>query len=207
MAFDNARLYAERAQVARTLRRSLMPALLPAIPGLELASYFRPSDVGSEVGGDFYDVFGGSESCWLVVGDVCGKGAEAAALTGFLRHTTAAYAREGIGPGTVLAQVNRAMLDQDFDGRFATAILACMRSRGSHVEVTVALAGHPPALLVGRRRPAPASWEAAVRCWGCSRRPTSRRPPRCSSRAMRWRCTPTGCPRPTRPCVCSAPKR
>jgi serine phosphatase RsbU (regulator of sigma subunit) len=148
MAFDNARLYAERAQVARTLRRSLMPAVLPVIAGLELASYFRPSDAGSEVGGDFYDVFAGRESCWLVVGDVCGKGAEAAALTGFLRHTTAAYAREGRSPGEVLSQVNRAMLDQDFGGRFATAILARIHSRGPRVEVAVALAGHPAALLI-----------------------------------------------------------
>jgi hypothetical protein len=148
MAFDNARLYVERAEVARTLRRSLMPALLPVIPGLELASHFRPSGAGSEVGGDFYDVFGGPEGCWLVVGDVCGKGAEAAALTGFLRHTTAAYAREGIGPGRVLSQVNRTMLDQDFDGRFATAIVARMRWRGPQVELTVALAGHPAALVV-----------------------------------------------------------
>ena len=148
MAFDNARLYAEHAQVARTLRRSLMPAVLPTIPGLDLASYFRPSGAGSEVGGDFYDVFGDAESCWLIVGDVCGKGAEAAVLTGFLRHTAAVYAREGSSPGKVLAQVNRAMLDQDFDGRFATAILAHIRARGSHVEVGLALAGHPAALLM-----------------------------------------------------------
>ena len=148
MAFDNARLYAERAEVASTLRRSLMPALLPAIPGVELESYFRPSGAASEVGGDFYDVFGGPENCWLVVGDVCGKGAEAAALTGFLRHTTAAYAREGSGPGRVLSQVNRAMLDQDFDGRFATAIVARIRRQGAQVELTVALAGHPAALVI-----------------------------------------------------------
>lgn len=147
MALDNARLYAERARVARTLRRSLMPAVLPVIPGLELASYFRPMGAGEEVGGDFYDAFGDRESCWLVVGDVCGKGAEAAALTGFLRHTTAAYAREESSPGRVLAQVNRAMLDQDFDGRFATAILAHLRFRRRTVELTLALAGHPAALI------------------------------------------------------------
>jgi serine phosphatase RsbU (regulator of sigma subunit) len=149
LAFDNARLYAERAQVASTLRRSLIPALLPEIPGLELASYFRPSDASSEVGGDFYDVFGDRDDCWLVVGDVCGKGAEAAALTGFLRHTTAAYARESHSPGNVLSQVNQAMLDHDaFNGRFATAVLARIRSVRSQVEVTVALAGHPAALVV-----------------------------------------------------------
>jgi hypothetical protein len=183
MAFDNARLYAERAQVARTLRRSLMPAVLPVIAGLELASYFRPSGAGSEVGGDFYDVFAGPEGCWLVVGDVCGKGAEAAALTGFLRHTTAAYAREGSSPGDVLSQVNRAMLEQDFEGRFATAILARISSRGSSTEVSVALA-------------TPASWEALARCWGSFPTRRSSRRARSWSRVTRWRSTPMGCLRP-----------
>jgi hypothetical protein len=147
LAYDNARLYAERAQVARTLRRSLMPAALPTIPRLELASYFRPMGAGSEVGGDFYDVISDSEGCWLIVGDVCGKGAEAAALTGFVRHTTAAYARQTDRPGRVLTRVNRAMLEQDFEGLFATAILTRMRFRPGDVEVTVALAGHPAALI------------------------------------------------------------
>jgi GAF domain-containing protein len=147
MAFDNARLYAERTHVAQTLRRSLMPAALPTIRGLELASFFRPLGAGSEVGGDFYDAFGDEHGCWLVVGDVCGKGAEAAALTGFLRHTTVAYARDAESPRKVLSQVNRVMLDQDFDGRFATAILVNLRFSGSDVAVTVASAGHPAALL------------------------------------------------------------
>jgi serine phosphatase RsbU (regulator of sigma subunit) len=147
MAFDNARLYAERTRVAQTLRRSLMPPVLPAIAGLELASFFRPLGAGSEVGGDFYDVFGDKDSCWLVVGDVCGKGAEAAALTGFLRHTTVAYAREATSPATVLTRVNRVMLEQDFEGRFATAILVNLRITGDQAAVTVASAGHPAALL------------------------------------------------------------
>lgn len=147
MALDNARLYAERTHVAQTLRRSLMPAVLPTIPGLELASYFRPMGAGNEVGGDFYDAFGDDESCWLMVGDVCGKGAQAAALTGFLRHTTVAYARDAVSPGTVLAKVNRVMLDQDFEGRFATAILVHLRFQGAGVSATVAAAGHPAALV------------------------------------------------------------
>jgi serine phosphatase RsbU (regulator of sigma subunit) len=147
MAFDNARLYAERTRVAQTLRRSLMPSALPVIPGLELASFFRPLGAGSEVGGDFYDAFGDERGCWLVVGDVCGKGAEAAALTGFLRHTIVAYARDADSPGKVLSQVNRVMLDQDFEGRFATAILVNLRFSGADVLVTVASAGHPAALL------------------------------------------------------------
>jgi serine phosphatase RsbU (regulator of sigma subunit) len=103
---------------------------------------------GEEVGGDFYDAFGDRESFWLIVGDVCGKGAEAAALTGFLRHTTAAYAREESSPARVLERVNRAMLEQDFDGRFATAILAHLRLTPARAELTLAAAGHPGALLV-----------------------------------------------------------
>jgi Stage II sporulation protein E (SpoIIE)/GAF domain len=147
LAFDNARLYAERDRVAHTLRRSLMPAALPMIPGLELASYFRPMGPGSEVGGDFYDVFGNGRSCWLVVGDVCGKGAEAAALTGFLRHTSVAYARDETSPAEVLSRVNQAMLEQNFDGRFATAILAHLGFGNGEVQVRLAAAGHPPALV------------------------------------------------------------
>ena len=147
LSYDNARLYAERTHVAHTLRRSLMPSVLPAIPGLELASFFRPLGAGSEVGGDFYDAFGDERCCWLVVGDVCGKGAEAAALTGFLRHTTVAYAREADSPGAVLARVNEAMLEQNFDGRFATAILVNLRFADGEATVTVASAGHPAALL------------------------------------------------------------
>jgi serine phosphatase RsbU (regulator of sigma subunit) len=147
LAFDNARLYEERARVAQTLRRSLMPAALPAVAGLDLQSYFRPMGAGSEVGGDFYDVFEDQDSCWMVVGDVCGKGAEAAVLTAFLRHTTVAYAREGSGPAEVLSRVNRTMLDQAFEGRFATAILARLQFVDRGVRVTIAAAGHPPALL------------------------------------------------------------
>jgi serine phosphatase RsbU (regulator of sigma subunit) len=147
MAFDNARLYAERDRVARTLRRSLMPAVLPVIPGLELASFFRPRGAGDEVGGDFYDAFSDRTGVWLMVGDVCGKGAEAAALTGFLRHTTIAYARESAGPGQVLAKVNRAMMDQDFAGQFATAILVHLGFFRDGAKLTLAAAGHPAALL------------------------------------------------------------
>lgn len=151
LAFDNARLYDERDRVAQTLRSSLMPAALPSVTGLELEPYFRPMGAGSEVAGDFYDVFEDGNCCWLMVGDVCGKGAEAAVLTAFLRHTTVAYAREGSGPATVLSRVNAAMLEHDFQGRFATAILARLLFTDTGVSVTVAAAGHPPALLCRAR--------------------------------------------------------
>lgn len=148
VALDNARLYAERARVASTLRRSLTPAALPAIPGLELASFFRPMMAGDEVGGDFFDVFRHHDGCWLAVGDVCGKGAEAAALTGFLRHTTMAYARESTSPAEVLLEVNQAMLEQDFGGRFATLLLGRLQPAETSLELVIASGGHPPALIL-----------------------------------------------------------
>src|SRR5262249_24590860 len=119
----------------------------PKIPGLQLESFFRPMSAGSEVGGDFYDVFGDRGSCWLVVGDVCGKGPEAAVLTGFLRHTTVAYAHEALGPGSVLERVNQAMLEPECDGRSAPAILARLGFGPAGVQVTIAAAGHPAALV------------------------------------------------------------
>jgi serine phosphatase RsbU (regulator of sigma subunit) len=147
LSFDNARLYAERAHVAHTLRDSLMPAALPEVPGLQLESYFKPMGAGGEVGGDFYDVFADRGNCWLVIGDVCGKGAEAAVLTGFLRHTTVAYAREASSPAGVLERVNKAMLENDFEGRFATVVLARLTFSTGGVELTLATAGHPGALV------------------------------------------------------------
>ena len=106
--------------------------------------------------------------CWLVVGDVCGKGADAAALTGFLRHTTVAHARRGMSPAAVLSQVNRAMLDQDFDGRFATAILARLELLGDDVAVTIACAGHPAALIARADGQVERVRRAAARFWACS---------------------------------------
>jgi Stage II sporulation protein E (SpoIIE) len=132
--------------VAQTLRRGLLPSALPETPGLQVDAHFQPLGAGSEVGGDFYDVFVDGGDVWLIVGDVCGKGAEAAVLTGFLRNTTAAYARDGASPAAVLARVNEAMLRQDFAGRFATAVLARLSRRESGVHATLAVAGHPPAL-------------------------------------------------------------
>jgi hypothetical protein len=146
LAYDNARLYGERAHIASALQRSLMPPKLPEIPWLGLASYFQPIGAANRVGGDFYDAFRDDGRCWLVVGDVCGKGPEAAALTGLLRQSTRAYARQASSPGAVLTRVNEALIEQD-EG-FATAVLVLLERRGQQVDVTVAAAGHPPAVVV-----------------------------------------------------------
>jgi len=149
-AYDNARLYAERSQVARTLQRSLLPAELPAPAGLELAARYRSATSDLEVGGDFYDVFE-TEGGWLaILGDVCGKGPQAAALTALTRYTTRAAALHTSEPGEILGQLNEAMLRAGTDHRFATALLTRVELDGGEApaRVTCATAGHPAGLLL-----------------------------------------------------------
>jgi serine phosphatase RsbU (regulator of sigma subunit) len=148
LALDNANLYAERTRVARTLQRSLLPDALPSVQGLQLASAYHPVGEGGEVGGDFYDVFESPSGCWLVVGDVCGKGVEAAAVTALVRHSIRALALEWASPERVLRGVNAAMLSHALAGRFATAILVRMDLGEHSVRATIASAGHPPPLLL-----------------------------------------------------------
>ncbi len=150
MALDNANLYAERAHVAHTLQRSLLPDALPEVPGVQLASAYHPVGEGAEVGGDFYDVFQVPSGCWLVVGDVCGKGTEAAAVTALVRHSIRALALHQDSPAQVLRSVNDAMLSHELAWRFATVILARLDlSRPGPVHATIASAGHPPPVLLG----------------------------------------------------------
>ncbi|MGH2853121.1 MAG: PP2C family protein-serine/threonine phosphatase [Solirubrobacteraceae bacterium] len=150
LALDNANLYAELARVAHTLQRSLLPDALPEVPGVQLASAYHPVGEGAEVGGDFYDVFQVPSGCWLVVGDVCGKGTEAAAVTALVRHSIRALALHQDSPAQVLRSVNDAMLSHELHWRFATAILARLDlSRGGSVRAAIASAGHPPPVLLG----------------------------------------------------------
>jgi PAS domain S-box-containing protein len=148
MALDNSNLYAERTRVARTLQRSLLPDALPKVHGVQLASAYHPVGEGSEVGGDFYDVFEIASGCWLVVGDVCGKGTEAAAVTALVRHSIRALALQQASPAQVLRNVNQVMLSHKFPGRFATAILARIDLTRSTARAAIASAGHPPPVLL-----------------------------------------------------------
>ena len=107
VAIDNARLYRERSYIARTLQESLLPPELPEVPGAEVAARFHPAGEATEVGGDFYDVFDTSHGWGIVMGDVCGKGADAAAVTALARYTLQDARRAGDLPGRGPARAER----------------------------------------------------------------------------------------------------
>jgi len=148
VALDNAYLYDDRDTVARTLQASLLPPALPDVPGLDLAATYRPGSVALGIGGDFYDVFPAGEGSWrMVIGDVCGKGVEAAALTGAVRYTLRTAAVLTSSPAAALAIVNDTLLREDWHGRFATLVLLALDLSAGSVRLTVASGGHPPPLL------------------------------------------------------------
>jgi PAS domain S-box-containing protein len=153
-AINRAQAADERRHIAETLQRGLLPAALPAIPGVELATRYRAHGEYVKAGGDFYDVLRAAGGWACIVGDVCGKGPEAAALTGLCRYAAraAALAPSNDGPGEVLAQVNRVILAEPDGGtHFCTMVyLALEDSRAgcAGLRLRVASGGHPPVLLV-----------------------------------------------------------
>jgi PAS domain S-box-containing protein len=147
-AIDNARLYRERAYIARTLQQSLLPIELPDIPGVEAAARFRPTGAGNEVGGDFYDVFETGGGWAVVIGDVCGKGPDAAALTALARYTLRAAAMSQRVPSRTLRVLNEALLRQRDDRRFCTVAYAYLEVLDGGARVGLASGGHPLPLLL-----------------------------------------------------------
>jgi serine phosphatase RsbU (regulator of sigma subunit) len=140
---DNGRLFRTRAAIAHTLQRSLLPPELPQIPRHETGALYRPSGEGIEVGGDFYDLFPMSEREWFaVIGDVCGKGAEAAAVTALARYTIRAAVMRHRSPAGILRWLNAAMLRQRA-GRFVTLAVARLVLDEDGTAVTVSCGGHP----------------------------------------------------------------
>jgi PAS domain S-box-containing protein len=144
-----ARLRAESdlRRLADTLQRGLLPAHLPTIPGVELAARYRAGADGVFVGGDTYDVLPLDAGRWMVlIADVCGTGAEAAALTALTRHTARAVATGGAaGPSAVLAAVNTALLQEQTAGplRFVTACCLLVEPHATGVSARLGVAGHP----------------------------------------------------------------
>ncbi|UIX35348.1 SpoIIE family protein phosphatase [Streptomyces sp. GQFP] len=145
LALDNARLYSERTAISQSLQRSLLPPELPEIDGVEVEVIYRAAGEGNEVGGDFYDLFPIRDGAYgFAIGDVCGTGPEAAAVTGLARHALRLLAREGFGGPAVLERLNSAILDEGARSRFLTLLYGELwpQEDGSAV-LKVVCAGHP----------------------------------------------------------------
>ncbi|POX43665.1 SpoIIE family protein phosphatase [Streptomyces sp. Ru72] len=145
LALDNARLYSERTAISQSLQRSLLPPGLPQIDGVEVEVIYRAAGEGNEVGGDFYDLFPIRDGAYgFAIGDVCGTGPEAAAVTGLARHALRLLAREGFGGPAVLERLNSAILDEGARSRFLTLLYGELwpQEDGSAV-LKVVCAGHP----------------------------------------------------------------
>ncbi|GAA4263816.1 PP2C family protein-serine/threonine phosphatase [Dactylosporangium darangshiense] len=142
----------EAAMLSRTLQESLLPPHLPDIPGLELAARYLRGGRGADVLGDFYDVFHSPRGTWgVVVGDVAGKGAQAAKTTALARYTLRATAARTATPSANLGALNTALLEWfTQDSQFLTAVYASLRPHPAGFTVRVACGGHDPALV--RRR-------------------------------------------------------
>jgi sigma-B regulation protein RsbU (phosphoserine phosphatase) len=140
--------------LARTLQQTLIPPTPPAVPGLDVAAVYRPAGDGEEVGGDFYDVFQVGRDDWVVcVGDVCGKGVEAAVVTALVRYTLRAAAVRFTRPSEMLADLNQALLVNSSDRFCTVGVLRLRRERGLWSAI-VCSAGHPPPLLLRPHEPA-----------------------------------------------------
>jgi PAS domain S-box-containing protein len=149
LALDNARLYEDRSAVAHTLQQSLLPPTLPHVPGVEIAARYLAAGAGNEVGGDFYDCFATADGEWAVlIGDVCGKGAPAAAITALARHTVRAAVVHDRRPESVLGALNEAILRHGTDARFCTVLYVAFTPRPDGAEACVATGGHPLPLIL-----------------------------------------------------------
>jgi serine phosphatase RsbU (regulator of sigma subunit)/ketosteroid isomerase-like protein len=153
LALDNAGLFAdleraerERAEIAETLQHGLLPSPLPHLPGWSLAAMYRPAGAENEVGGDFYDTFRVPGGWMLVIGDVTGRGAEAASITALARYTLRTAAVLTNDPQVALATLNRALLARG--GTALCSVAALALSEDAEQPVRIAVAGHPPPLLV-----------------------------------------------------------
>jgi serine phosphatase RsbU (regulator of sigma subunit) len=149
VAISNAQLYERERTIAQTLQRSLRPGGLPDVPGLSAAVRFRPAGESVELGGDFYDLFEAGGGAWAaLIGDVQGKGPDAAAVTALARHTLRAGAVYERRPSGVLALLHKALREQRSDGRFCTVAHAHLRIGRGRVQVELACGGHPLPLVV-----------------------------------------------------------
>ncbi len=148
LAIDNARLYSERDHVARALQSSLLPPSLPPISGTRVTARYRAAGEGNEVGGDFYHVFQVEERAWwFAIGDVSGKGPEAAAIAGLARHTLRALARQERSPRRLLTTLHETLIISDSHGEFCTVCCALLQPNPNGARISIGCGGHPPPII------------------------------------------------------------
>lgn len=148
MALDNARLYEERDRIAQNLQRGLRPPEPPFVEDLDIAVAFDAYGQGMEIGGDLYDILPTDDGCWIMVGDVAGKGSVAAGVSVALRHSMRGLVREIDDPRELLGQLNAMLLEGSTLNDFATALLLRLRRGAEGWSLCLAAAGHPPAIHV-----------------------------------------------------------
>lgn len=149
LSIDNALLYELRRHAVLSLQEHLLPSQLPVTDQWDLSASYEVGDPMLDVGGDFYDAVPRPDgSIALLIGDVCGRGAEAAALTGLARHTLRTLLEQGTDPGTALSRLNRA-LRQERASRFLTAVVATLAPQADGTALlTTCSAGHPSPLVL-----------------------------------------------------------
>jgi len=148
LAISGRRVLRQRTETADALRASLLPPALKPVPGVEMASAHLAPTRGREVGGDFYDAYPTPGGWGVAIGDVCGKGEDAAAATAAARHAIRVLAHWNGDPADVLRRANDIMLAEEFGGRFVTASGAHLSWRDDKLNVVLATAGHPGPVLV-----------------------------------------------------------
>ncbi|UOE22187.1 SpoIIE family protein phosphatase [Thermobifida halotolerans] len=156
-AMENARLYSAQTSMSEALQRSLLPARekQPTIPKVDYAVFYQPAGERTVVGGDFYDLFATDGRWCFAIGDVCGTGPEAAAVTGLARHTLRALAREGFSPAHIMHRLNLAILEENITTRFLTMLYGEMApidgpTAGRGMRIRLVSAGHPLPLRLNR---------------------------------------------------------
>jgi len=143
-SLDNLSLFQERGRVAGALQQTLLPPVLPEVPGLDIAARYRPAKSTALVGGDFYDIFEVRPDVWsVIIGDVSGIGPEAAALTGIARYAARALASQAPSPALLLSQLNDTLVRFGFQERFCTMLYVELHPDGDVVRAKIANGGHP----------------------------------------------------------------
>ncbi|HXS32891.1 MAG TPA: GAF domain-containing SpoIIE family protein phosphatase [Solirubrobacterales bacterium] len=168
LALDNARLFEERDRIAQNLQRGLRPPEPPYVLGLDLSVVFDPYGEGMEIGGDLYDILPTDDGCWIVIGDVAGKGSAAAGVAVALRHSMRGLARQIDEPTELLTQLNEMLLEGRSLNDFATAVLMRLRRDGEHWHFSLATAGHPPVIHVKQGGPVALGGGAVLGAWANS---------------------------------------